>query len=662
MKRVAVLALILALTATGCSVADVNAPEVTAVESEEQKPARPQDDFYRFVNEDTLKNCEFKYGSTTAGEAFDADIVKDRLKGIIGEVINGDGYEKGSEEYIIKNAYDLCVKYDYNNSPVPQDLTSLIKDIKNASTIKELMDIDAYMYNEYGVSSILNVCVNNNYLEPGYLDITFEQYQNISVAVFEDLMTTYAGMNTLCQMGSAAMQYAGYDKDEADKYGKDWGYIVIDIYNATDMEAALNQRLETMAFEMSIGELQDIMSNIDVKEYLAALGFDMNNCTRACAFDRGQLESLNNMLCEENLEALKVWELINLIDSYSIFITPHSELLIKYYGIDDSDPEDRAMRSVIAYLEDQTDPLYVEKYYNDEMDDGIRKICDDIKDGYRELIKGADWLTEETRAGLLVKLENIVYCTAKDLKRHDNAEYSAITGKDFFEFYHNYVKFNTKKNIATAGVKTDRTSPQMPMQLFNACYNPSVNNITITAAIMNAPFYELDADYYTNLGGIGFIVAHEMGHAFDSNCIKFNSDGKYDPSWLAQTDIDALEKRNENAVSYFEDNFSVFGVYHVNGELTLGENYADLGAMECIVTLADTDEQLDKMFTNFAKTWCEKKLDTAVFEQLKYDVHSPAVIRVNAILCTVDAFYDLYDVKEGDGMYIEPEKRISRWY
>ena len=207
-----------------------------------------------------------------------------------------------------------------------------------------------------------------------------------------------------------------------------------------------------------------------------------------------------------------------------------------------------------------------------------------------------------------------------------------------------------------------RTDIFMPMQMFNACYDPSFNNITITVAITNAPFFDAKANYYTNLGGLGMVIAHEMGHAFDSNCILFNSKGEYDPSWINQEDMDTLLERNEQAVRYFEDNFIVFGIYHVDGEQTLGENYADLGAMECITSLTKTQEDREKLFENYATIWCELGTDESIINQIAYDPHSPALVRVNAILSTTEAFYETYDVQEGDGMYIAPENRISRWY
>jgi predicted metalloendopeptidase len=125
--------------------------------------------------------------------------------------------------------------------------------------------------------------------------------------------------------------------------------------------------------------------------------------------------------------------------------------------------------------------------------------------------------------------------------------------------------------------------------------------------------------------------------------------------------MDTLIARNDKAVEYFES-FVFFGVYHVDGEQTLGENYADLGAMECVSSLATTQEDREKLFESFATIWCQICTDEQIIDQVAYDVHSPAVIRVNAVCSTLDVFYETYDIQEGDGMYVAPENRISRWY
>ena len=126
--------------------------------------------------------------------------------------------------------------------------------------------------------------------------------------------------------------------------------------------------------------------------------------------------------------------------------------------------------------------------------------------------------------------------------------------------------------------------------------------------------------------------------------------------------MNTLKERNEKAAKYFEEKFTVFGVYHVDGEQTLGENYADLGGIECVTSLCKTKENRTRLFESYATIWCEMRSDEAIINQIAYDVHSPSYIRVNAILSSIDEFYETYDVKEGDGMYIAPEERVSRWY
>ncbi len=663
MKRFIALTVICAVTLTGCAtIIEPSVPDKSG-QQEEQVQVRPQDDFYRYVNEDSLKDTEFEYGETSAGEsAAVQDMVMDEVYEIIREVAAGRGYESGSEEDIIQKAYNLYIDYDFDNSPVPDDIAELLGEIRDADSLHDILAVDAYMYREYGVGNLLNVGTADNYLVPGRTDLCFKNYSGILNAGFEDLTDSYTDLNSVKSTGSTVMQYLGSDKASAEQYGTDLAYVVMDIYNSTDMAIIRDSMPLEYFFAMTPDEAQQIFTNVDLDEYLTELGYDLSKCDKYYALDRGQLEGINSILTEENLSALKAWETAKLIKDYTEFITPSSDILLQYYQKDYRAAEERALETVALNFSDQTDPLYTERYYTDEMDESLRSMCDDIREGYRSLITDADWLTEETREGLLTKLDNIVYVTASDMTRHDNDEFKQVTGSNYYELIHAYRRLLRQQSIDGLGEETSRTEIRMPMQMVNACYLPSLNNITITAAIMNAPYYDINADYYTNLGGIGSIIAHEMGHAFDSNCIVFDSNGRFDPSWLLQSDIDALEARNSQAVSYFTDNFTVFGVYHVDGEQTLGENYADLGGMECIASLAHTQEQREALFTGYAVCWSEKQVDTAVLDQLDHDEHSPAVIRVNAVLATVDEFYETYDVTEGDGMYIAPENRISRWH
>ena len=650
---------------SGCT---VEMPEVTegmentASEQTGLPHVRAQDDFYWYVNQETLANAEFEYGESSAASSFNSKMIEDQLKEIINDVVSGSGYAVGTEEYIIKTAYDLFMAYDQENAPVPQILDDLFHEIDGVSSMEELIAIDAKIQKDFGCRGIFNIAITPNYFESGKYIVTFGQYAGMLGVNFEDLEETYRPLDSVQTMGSCLLKAMGHDEETSDDIGRNLAYLVMDVYNDTDMEITKAENQYEYFNVISADEAKKILSNVDLDKYLKAIGMDLKYCNEFGIIDPGQLECLNEIYTMDNLEALKVWEMCIVGTDYRGFIVNGYEDLAQYARVDYASLEEQAMNEVIVEYYAETDPLYVDKHYSDATDQALISMCDDIREGYRTLISDADWLSSSTRRKLLEKLDNIVYVTGSDLERHDPAEYRNVKGKDYFEFYLAYRQKQTSDMTESLGEGMDRKEISMPMQMFNACYDPSLNNITITVAITNAPFFDVKADYFTNLGGLGMVIAHEMGHAFDSNCIMFNQDGVYDPSWISSADVDKLHERNEQAIEYFEKYFTVFGVYHVDGKLTLGENYADLGGMECIVSLTSTDEERKLLFTNYARIWCIKQVSDDLLYALEYDPHSPNVIRVNAILGSINEFYTTFHVAQSDGMYIKPENRISRWH
>ena len=660
-KGMAALLIAVSVVLSGC--AGIELPEETAEkETVELPPARAQDDFFRYVNEETLANAEFEYGAMAAGGSFDSKLVENEVKDIIREIAAGSGYEPGTEEYVIKKAYDLYSSYDFENSEVPKELDDLFHEIDSISSMEEFFEMDARLQRDYGVGNILHLTVDTDYFSSGDKILVFGQYSAVFDTDFETLDETYGPLNSLKETGSLILQQMGHDEKEADEIGTKVGYIAMDIYNATDMDQIGVAMPMEFFRQMTPADIKAILTNVDLDDYVKALGVNTAKVDRYGIYDPGQLEAVNAILTDENLDALKCWQMMSLAQKYRRFIAYGYEKLENYRNIDYKSDEELVLDEIYNTYYGLTDPIYVEKYYSEEMDEALITMCDDIREGYRDLIGSASWLSDATRKGLLEKLDNIVYVTGADLERNDPADLNALKGNDYFEFYLSVTRHDMADLMDDIGKPGDRKAVGMPMQMLNACYDPSLNNITITVAIMINPFFSMDNDYYTNLGGLGAVIAHEMGHAFDSDCIVFNEKGVYAPSWIASSDMDALVARNETAKAYFENNFTVFGVYHVDGDQTLGENYADLGGMECVTSLAHTQADREKVFTSYARIWSEKRADSALMDQLEYDAHSPSIIRTNAILSSLDVFYETYDVKEGDGMYIAPEDRISRWH
>ena len=665
-KKYAALCLALTCAFSGCGVTEgmmeVSSNKVTAdTEVTEEKTVSPRDDYYRYVNGEKLANAEFKYNQTTYEGSFDPELVDDQVKDIIREVAAGSGYEKGSEEDIIKTAYDRFNAYDFDAPNVPAEIDDLLHEIDSVSSVEELLDVDVKLQRDFGVANIFGASVETDSFSPGRRIITFTSYKGVLDVEFKSLEDSFGALNPLKEMGSAALRTLGHDKEEAESTGKAFGMLVMDLYNATDMEIAESLMPYKYIETLTVDGINGIITNADIVDYFEKIGMDPAGLTRFAVVDRGQLEGINALLTEENLEALKVWRMSALLAKYRRFVAAGYSEMEKYRQVNYDPPEEQVLNEILNIYK-ETDVLFVEKHYSKEMDDALVSMCDDIKEGYRGLISKALWLSEGTRNGLLEKLDNIVYVTGADRKRHDPKDHLDIGGDDYYEFYKSYTVHGIKERIKSLTEPVDRKEIQMPMQMVNACYDPSFNNITITVAITYPPFFDVNDDYYSNLGGLGATIAHEMGHAFDSNCIVFDQNGVYDPSWIDSADIEKLNERNEKAIRYFEDKFTVFGVYHVDGAKTLGENYADLGGMECISSLASTKEQRENLFENYAVSWCQKIVDESLLGQLDSDEHSPNIIRVNAILSTLDDFYETYGVNEGDGMYIPPEERISRWY
>ena len=206
----------------------------------------------------------------------------------------------------------------------------------------------------------------------------------------------------------------------------------------------------------------------------------------------------------------------------------------------------------------------------------------------------------------------------------------------------------------------DRTEWDMPGHMVNACYNPSSNDITFPAAILQKPFYSLQQSVSENLGGIGAVIGHEISHAFDNNGANFDENGNL-KNWWTEEDFKAFKDKTKDMIEQF-DGIEFHGG-KVNGELVVSENIADNGGMGVTLEIMHGLEAPDykAYFMNWARVWCMKAKEEFIQLLLSNDVHSPAVLRANMSPRNFSEWYKAFGVTENDGMYIPPEKRISIW-
>ena len=640
---------------------DVSGTEPSETAPVEEVEVRAQDDFYRYVNGDTLANAEFDYGNGFAANALDDTAVMESVHAMISDVAAGSGYETGTEEYIVQKLFDLYLDYDFENAGVPEELDQLFHEIDDVDSIDEFLLLDARISSEYDVPNTLNLDVNINLHGQYDAVLTFELVDHILDVDLSSLSESYDSLDTIRDNASKYLQAIGHEEEEADEIGTDLAYIALDLYNAVGEDQYDNDSAQYFQL-YSRDQIDEILANVDLDAYISAMNIDTGYADEFGIYSPDQLMTLNEILTDENLPALKAAAIGRVMIAYSDFVYSGYDSLHTFATFSYNDPEENAEDAIMEEFGVLLDPIYAERFYSEETDEALRDMCEDIREQYRILITQADWLTEGTREGLLDKLDNMLVVTGMDAERLDPSTTGSLDYTNYYTLYRSLRTLGHESVNSQLNEPIDRTVAGMRMYEVNACYIPNLNTITITIASASEPFFCVDGDYYENLGSLGATIGHEMGHAFDSNCILYNSEGVYDPSWIAPEDMEVLEQRNEQAVRYFEDNFVVFGIYHVDGEQTLGENYADLGGLESIVNIPQTDEQRRTLFEAYARSWCSKVVADVLINQIAYDVHSPYWIRVNAMLSTLDVFYETYGVQEGDGMYIAPENRISRWY
>jgi putative endopeptidase len=314
--------------------------------------------------------------------------------------------------------------------------------------------------------------------------------------------------------------------------------------------------------------------------------------------------------------------------------------------------------------------LYVQKFFPPEAKKRMTELVNNLKLSLSERISGLTWMSDVTKKEAQAKLEKINVKIGYPDKWID---YSNLTvGTDsYYANKKNARQFAVNRDIAKIGKPVDRSEWGMTPQTINAYYSPNMNEIVFPAAILQPPFFFMDADDAVNYGAIGMVISHEMTHGFDDQGRQYDKEGNLHDWWLAD-DSKNFETKTKILVDQY-DNYIVLDSLHVDGKLTLGENIADLGGMNVAYNglqkalNGKKDEKIDgftadqRFFLSYAQVWRANIRDEETMRRLKEDVHSPGEARVNAIVYNIPAFYAAFDIKPTDKRYIAPENRADIW-
>ncbi len=670
------LAGILALQLVGCGASDSNTAqdysndyEKDTEDDTDNGEVRYQDDYYEFVNQNLLSKIEL--AATDAHWDWFSElsaVVSNEMDYIIDELVNDDNtYENGSSEQKIKDMYECVSNIENRNETGLGPLQQHLDSIRNASSIDEYVDALSYLSGEYGFSSIVG----------GYT-IMQDKADSDSYAVYMMYADTLIGKeyvegeNTTEYM-DAYMNYVnnmlmefGMTADEAAQSADSIETLLRDICSSTLSTEQLYD--PSITYNVYTEEtLQELYTNVDVPRMLEILRIDGQD--KYIVMDVEQAKKINSLLVEENLDALKDYSTFVLLnDTAKYGNVTYAKLSdgIKnvLYGITESWGDEKTWKNLTQdLLPWDFGTIYVEEHFSAEDKEAVEDIIGLILKEYENIINRQEWMSESTKKKAVRKLETMQVKIGYPDEWPEEKDMMQVTpiseGGSLISNLLVSMKVSVDAGLSKLGTRVDRTTWDVTPQTINAMYDPLNNEIIFPAAILQAPFYDSDNSYGANLGGIGFVIAHEVSHAFDSSGALYDEYGNYNVWWTDEE----LEKYNELSKSIVEyyNNYEMMGI-KVNGELTLMENIADLGAMTCVTSIIGDDAKaLDEAFAQMTYNWASEDTASFMMYLLNTDTHSPNKVRVNAVLSSCDAFYKIYDIKETDGMYVAPENRVGIW-
>ncbi|NKF21123.1 M13 family metallopeptidase [Solimonas marina] len=425
----------------------------------------------------------------------------------------------------------------------------------------------------------------------------------------------------------------------------------------------------------ALGDLKKLTPDFNWQTYVDGMG--MQKTPGLVIGEPSFFSAWDKILSDTPLPVLKVYLQWHLLSHYAPYLS--SDFVNEDFaffgttlnGIEQNTPrwkrgvdlEEKALGEMIG-------KLYVAKYFPPEAKARMEKLVQNLLAAYKESIQSLDWMTDATKQKALAKLAAFDPKIGYPKKWKD---YSALVVKpdDLVGNVMRSAAVETARETAKLGQPIDRDEWGMTPQTVNAYYNPLKNEIVFPAAILQPPFFDMNADDAVNYGGIGAVIGHEIGHGFDDQGSKFGPDGNL-KNWWTDEDRKNFETRTKALIAQY-DGYEALPGQHVNGALTIGENIGDLGGLSIAykayhMSLQGKDGPVidgftadQRFFIGWAQVWRRKYTEANLLNRLKTDPHSPSEFRCNGVVVNVPAFYTAFDVKPGDKMYLPPEKRVSIW-
>ena len=633
-------------------------------------------DFYQYacggwMKKHPLTNEYSRFGS------FDmlAENNREQLKGLIVEIAAGQNAQ-GTIGQKIGDIYNLAmdsVKLNADGvTPIQADLEK-IASVKDKSEIVPLMAELAHSgvfpyFSFYVGADIMDSKSNLFQLYQGGISLGEREYYLDNDDVTTNIRNKYK--EHIVKM----FQLAGFDEAAAKK--KMEAVMDIETRIAKASFSAVEQRNPAANYhKMSLDELKKEIPGIDWDAFLNGIGVKGVTELSVSQVDPiKEVEKIINSLPVENQIAYMQW---NLIDRAAGYLS--DDLVAQnfdFYGKTLSGKQTnqprwkRAVSTVNGVLGEAVGQMYVEKYFPAAAKERMVQLVKNLQTALGERIRNLEWMGDSTKIKAIEKLNSFYVKVGYPDKWRDYTGLN-IEKDSYWANVKRATEFELDYMLSKAGKPVDRDEWGMTPQTVNAYYNPTTNEICFPAGILQYPFFDMNADDAFNYGAIGVVIGHEMTHGFDDQGRQFDKDGNLKDWWTAE-DAKRFEERAQVMVNFF-DSIQVLPGLNANGSLTLGENIADHGGLQVSFQAfknATKDAPLpvedgftpeQRFFLSYAGVWAGNIRDEQIRLQTKSDPHSLGRWRVNGALPQIGAWYDAFGIKEGDPMYLAPEKRVSIW-
>jgi putative endopeptidase len=635
---------------------------------------RPGDDFFSYVNGKWIAETEIPADkSSYGGFQILRDEAQEDVKAIIEASATGD-FATGTDEQKVGDLYKSYMDRETRNA---KGLQPLEAELKRIAAITDHDDLAVYFA---GAN-------RRGYPVPVYVG---------QVADFRnpEFYMMYAWQSGL---GLPDREYYFKDDEASTEIRKQYVAHIEKMFELAGFDGAKEAAATIMALETRIADahitkedarnwpknynkvaldaLHEVMPNFNWAGYVEEA--NIAGIDGLVLMMTSYFESLDSIVAETDIDTWKTylnWVALN--DKASVLTRAVDDQNFEFYGkvLDgrEEQREDwrRAVTAVNGALGEVVGKVYVKKHFPPEAKERMVELVGNLIKAYEKSIRELEWMSDETRAQALDKLYKF---TPKIGYPDQWRDYSAIDieADDLFGNLERSIVAEYDRQISRQGGPVDRGEWAMTPQTVNAYYMPPLNEIVFPAAILQPPFFNLEADDAVNYGAIGAVIGHEIGHGFDDKGSTFDGDGVM-RNWWTDTDRTEFEKRTAQLIAQY-DEYAPFEDLRVNGEFTQGENIGDLGGIS-IGLLAykmslngeeppviDGFTGVQRVFLGYGQVWRNKSRDEALRQQIMTDPHSPSKYRANGAVRNVPEFYEAFDVVEGDALYLPPEKRVKIW-